>query len=127
MAEPIVTNYDELERLIDSSAEKLIAEEDDDDKRMTEEELDQVAGGYSYGMMQRIVGKKGRITYRMYNQDTGRIESHTGRNEKEALIKLIQHNFNRYQKTIILHDPKGNATTFDVNALAKELGLKRRR
>ena len=58
MAEPIVTNYDELEKLVDSSAEKLIAEEDDE-KRMTEEELDQVAGGYSYGMMQRIVGKKG--------------------------------------------------------------------
>ncbi len=126
MAEPIVTNYDELEKLVDSSAEKLIAEEDDE-KRMTEEELDQVAGGYSYGMMQRIVGKKGQVTYRMYNQDTGKIESHTGRNEKEALTKLIQHNFNHYQKTIILHDPKGNATTFDVNALAKELGLKRRR
>ena len=125
MAKAIATKYDELETMVNMSAEKLIAEEDD--KRMTEAELDQVAGGYSYGMMQRIVGKNGQVTYKMYNQDTGKIESHTGRNEKEALAKLIQHNYNHYQKTIILHDPKGNATTFDVDALADELGLKRRK
>lgn len=103
----------------------MIVEEDD--KRMTEAELDQVAGGYSYGMMQRIVGKNGQVTYKMYNQDTGKIESHTGEDEKAALTKLIQHNYDNYQKTIILHDPKGNATTFDVDALVDELGLKRRK
>ncbi len=125
MAKAIATKYDELETMVNMSAEKLIAEEDD--KRMTEAELDQVAGGYSYGMMQRIVGKNGQVTYKMYNQDTGKIESHTGEDEKAALTKLIQHNYDNYQKTIILHDPKGNATTFDVDALADELGLKRRK
>lgn len=96
------------------------------DKRMTDDQLDSVAGGYTYGKI-TITRKNGLVTYTMHNLNTNKIEQFVGRNDKEATLKLVQHNYNHHEKMIYLTAP-GGAVKFsiDVEQTARELRLKRR-
>ena len=95
------------------------------EKRMSDEELDMVAGGYRYGKVSRNV-IDGMVIYTMYNLKTKQTEVYYGKTDNEAMKGLIRHNFRNREKTIVLTKPNGKVySTFNVNALAKDIGLKR--
>ncbi|ORT99870.1 hypothetical protein D081_1451 [Anaerovibrio sp. JC8] len=97
-----------------------------ENKLMADDELDNVAGGYTYGRIDKTV-RNGIVTFKMRNLNTGKDEIYTGKTAEEAMLKLVQHNYNHYEKTIYLTGPKGDVLhTLDVESTAKALKLKRR-
>lgn len=97
-----------------------------DNKLMNDDELNTVAGGYTYGRIDKTV-RNGIVTFKMRNLNTGKDEIYTGRTPEQAMLKLVQHNYNKYEKKIILTGPGGNVLhTMDVESTAKALKLKRR-
>ena len=120
MAEKDMTKFDAFMGSMDAAAENPMAE---DDKRMSDDELDLVAGGYSYGMMQRTVGRNGQVTYKMYNQNTRKYEVYTGANQREAMAKMVRHNLDQHQNTIVLNGANGERETWNVKELAREIGI----
>lgn len=114
-----------MEELAGAMGNAAVQELTSDTKRMTDDELDMVAGGYRYGMITRNV-IKGNVVYKMHNLNTGKVETFSGKTERAAIIQLVKHNFRKRERWIILTDPKGKVCAkMDVNVLAKEIGLKR--
>ena len=95
------------------------------EKRMSDEDLDMVAGGYRYGRVSRNE-IDGMVIYTMHNLNTKQVEVYYGKTDDEAMKGLVRHNFRNREKTIVLTKPNGKVyKTFNVNALAKDMGLKR--
>ena len=95
------------------------------EKRMSDEDLDTVAGGYRYGRVSRNE-IDGMVIYTMHNLNTKQVEVYYGKTDDEAMKGLVRHNFRNREKTIVLTKPNGKVyKTFNVNALAKDMGLKR--
>ena len=114
-----------MEELAGAMGNAAVEELTSETKRMTDDELDMVAGGYRYGMITRNI-IKGNVVYKMHNLNTGKVETFSGKTERAAIIQLVKHNFMKRERWIILTDPKGKVCAkMDVNVLAKEIGLKR--
>ena len=105
-------NYKKAGNLIGSAA-----------NRMSDNELDQVAGGYTYGKI-TIKKVKGMYVYTFHNRKLNVTEAYVGKTDKDVMRQLVQHNYDNKQWFIVFTDKNKNVTDiFDVKQLAEDFGI----
>ena len=91
--------------------------------RMSDNELDQVAGGYTYGKI-TIKKVKGMYVYTFHNRNLNVTETYVGKTDKDVMRQLVQHNYDNKQWFIVFTDQNKNVTDiFDVKQLAEDFGI----
>ena len=91
--------------------------------RMSDNELDQVAGGYTYG---KITIKKvnGMYVYTLHNRNLNVTETYVGKTDKDVMRQLVKHNYDNKQWFIVFTDQnKDIKNIFDVKQLAEDFGI----